>query len=89
MHTAHLYFILHSAHCVLHTAYYCTLRTGHFSKEPSFVNCCPLEFRGGRKHVREGEKEQKMKALGFSKGGQLLLKHVSLGRKGDEWDEVG
>ena len=48
------------------------------------MNCCPLEFRGGRKHVREGEKEQKMKALGFSKGGQLLLKHVRRAEKDEK-----
>ena len=73
--------ILHTAHCILHTAY-CTL--GYFSKEPSFVNCCPLEFRGGRKHVREGEKEQKMKALGFSKGGSATAKTCQPRRKGRE-----
>ena len=30
---------------------------------PLWTSTC--EFRGGRKHVRGGEKEEKMKALGF------------------------
>ena len=47
--------------CILLTAHLSTFLKDHFLW----------------KHVREGEKEEKMKALGSSEGGQLLLKHVS------------